>query len=228
MLSSRPVTALTNTAGPPEHPDPHQASAPAATTTRTLYLLDLVRRLITYGRDLSATLQRRPSNDTTLRIGIRFGVVNVAVILARIAHALRLAEALEIKLQNRAARPVPARAADTPRKPRAPRTAPRNTENFALPTVEEIAEQLRHRPVHAVLAEICGNLGLVTADPLWKELHEAVCDLGGDVIALVKELWKRTALQNFLAPDMPYTEAWLLRNYLSAMATPAVAGTGPP
>ena len=64
------------------------------------------------------------------------------------------------------------------RNPRAKTPNPRADESVstlvALPTPEEIAELLRRRPVHAVLIDICSDLGIVTADPMWIELRCAL------------------------------------------------------
>ena len=112
--------------------------------------------------------------------------------LARITRGLLLAEALQAKLARRVDRPDPVRTPyasrepSSPRKPRSPRTATQqpNTENSllaSLPTTEEIAEQLRTRPVHAVLHEICSNLGIMPSDTLWRDIVDVLTENHGQL-----------------------------------------------
>ena len=105
------------------------APDPAPQSTRSFGLLVLVRALIDYGRELTATL--RQHGTTALGFSVRhFGTDDVALILARITHGLHLAAALELRITATAPRldadPKPHR---TPAHsaPRAPRTvAPRD------------------------------------------------------------------------------------------------------
>ncbi len=231
------MTAPANTAEPTHKPAPHQGpeQTPVA-PTRTLLLLGLVRRLITYGKELTATLQRRPSTETIIKAGLNFGIVNVAVILARISRALQLARALETRLEARAARPEPARPAaapSSPRKPREPRSAsPQQDPKPALPTLptaEQIAAHLRHRPVHAVLAEICGNLGLMPDNPLWADVQDAILEFRGSGMGLFKAYFARTRTPRFYPWDSPQmTPERLLQIWEAPPASLATASTGPP
>ncbi len=213
----------------------HQGPPPAVAPTRTVRLLGLVRRLISYGKDLTATLQRRPSIETIIATGLHFGIVNVAVILARITRALRLAEALETRLEHRAARPEPARPAAAPASPRKsrsprPKAPPRNTESAALPSAEEIAEQLRRRPVYAVLADICRDLGLTQGDPLWQEVQDLVLEFRGSGIGLLKGDFARIRSLRFYPWDNNprMTPEQLLQIWQAPPVSPAAASTGPP
>ena len=43
-----------------------------------------------------------------------------------------------------------------------------------LPTPAEIAAEVRRRPIGAVLADICRDLGIMPSDPLWRELQRAI------------------------------------------------------
>ena len=96
------------------------APDPAPQATRSFGLLVLVRALIDYGRELTATL--RQHGTTALGFSVRhFGTDDVALILARITHGLHLAAALE-------------RASPPPRPvwtPTPSRTAPRHTPHRA-------------------------------------------------------------------------------------------------
>ena len=70
------------------------APDPAPPSTRSFGLLVLVRALIDYGRELTATL--RQHGTAALDFSVRhFGTDDVALILARITHGLHLAAALE-------------------------------------------------------------------------------------------------------------------------------------
>ena len=219
-----------------------RAPAIAPAPTRILHLLGVVRALIAFGNQLAATLRANPPTDTIRNIGTRFGTVTVAIILARITRGLRLAAALEAKFAPRANRPDPAQqptprapasasAPRQPRKPRRPITAqaplPQNSADAilaALPTAQEIAERLRTRSLAAVLQEICSDLGLVPADPLWRDVVNA----GGPFLAMWKDAMKRTAISNFIPPNVRFV--WPKQPSLSdlALAHAERAATGPP
>jgi hypothetical protein len=47
---------------------------------------------------------------------------------------------------------------------------------------------VRRRPVGAVIADICRDLGILPSHPLWRELSEAIIRLGGSLAA-----WSRTS-----------------------------------
>lgn len=113
------------------------------------------------------------------------------------------------------------------RNPRAKTPNPRADESVstlvALPTPEEIAELLRRRPVHAVLIDICSDLGIVTADPMWIELRCALV-----VVTFNRDVRKRIRITNFFPPDMPMIPPALLRRPAPRSAPAAVVPTGPP
>ena len=156
-----------------------------------------MRKLVDYGRELVSTLQQGTATDH-LPIKLRFGGADIALILQRITCGLRRAAALEYrlidctereaKLPTRSAAPPPVRQIRTPRPKRAkpvPGLADR------LPTVEEIAAQVRRRPIGAVLADICEDLGILPSHPLWRELHMAITSNGGAYLALVHRVTQR-------------------------------------
>ena len=96
------------------------ASVPDPTTqpSRRARLLDLVRKLIDYGKELATTLRQRASTDLRFD-ALRFGTSDLALILARITRGLHRATALEARLLQNAARldaePAPSRAPPRPR-----------------------------------------------------------------------------------------------------------------
>jgi hypothetical protein len=194
---SAPPTA----AGPTNSPDPHQdrpatgADAPSCTGR----LLGLVRALIDYGRQLAATLQQRTAATNLADVTRHFGTIDIGEILARITRGLLRAAALETRLSGRLAREPAAPAAPStpsPRQPRAARPVDRGASTAAprptrLPTPEDIAAEVRRRPVGAVIADICRDLGIVPSHPLWRELPLAIIANGGNLATLVKDILQR-------------------------------------
>src|SRR6185437_4283060 len=107
-----------------------------------------------------------------------FGTADISIILRRILNGLRRAAALEARLAQRAAGgqdlAVWSVRTPTPRGPRPPRQAASpdaqpepqpavQTEDprlARLPTEDEIAAEVRRRPVGAVIADICLDLGI--------------------------------------------------------------------
>src|SRR5271169_4108102 len=174
---------------------------PASTDRRgcLVRLLGLVRKLIDHGKQLVAAVGQRGLTDDPALARCRFGTRDIALILSRITLALHRATALEARLLRSAARPDPKPQpprASSPRTPRAPREAPQEPAEAdprlaRLPTPEQIAAEIRHRPVGAVIADICHDLGIMADHPLWRELQLAVILHGGSLAAFVKDMFKR-------------------------------------
>ena len=200
------MSAAPHAADPPHHPDPRQDQAPAsaAKPTRASRLLNLVRKLIDFGKEVAHSLQQQAAIADPFRLARRFDTTDIPLILARIARGLRLAAGLEARLISHPPPeqpPAPAGAA-SPTAPasRTPRTAPspyrcaRQAEDprlAALPTAEEIAAECRRRPIGAVLADICRDIGIPLSHPLWRELNFAIMDHGGNATALAIEMFRR-------------------------------------
>jgi hypothetical protein len=170
----------------------------AATTTeapdvekpsRAGRLLDLVRRLIDYGKELAATLQLRPTEPGIASVTRFFGITDIALILARITSGLHRAQVLEARLVRNAKHlDAPPRLARV-RTPRAPRAAPPANHNpllAQLPTSEQIAAKVRRQPIGVVIADICRDLGIAPSHPLWRELSRVIIKHGGSLAALLK------------------------------------------
>jgi hypothetical protein len=187
-------------------------------------LLDLVRKLIDYGRDLAATLHQRAAADPYFACTL-FGTVDLAQILARITRGLQLAGMLESRLIRRAARPpaAPTTAAATRSAPRATRPAAQRTEPepAGLPTAEEMAARFRRQPIGAAIADICRDLGIMPTHPLWRELQLAMAMHGGNLARLVNDLVQRSF------DPLRAAEA-LERAQALPQPAPVVAATGPP
>lgn len=177
---------------------PSPPPTPGATTAPTNLgrVLALVRCLIGFGRRFADNLRQGgiAGLEFSYRAGL-FGTADVATILLRIARGLRRAAALEALLLARAQRgrelkvaPVrlsmPRLPAFEPREPRTP-LPPLPLE----PTDEEIAADVRRRPVGAVIVEICHDLGVQPGDlgrDMHQELMNAVMFYGGNPIRLLR------------------------------------------
>jgi hypothetical protein len=101
--------------------------------------------------------------------------------------------------------------------------SPADTSLAHLPTPEEIAAEVRRRPIGAVIADICRDFGIVPSNPLWRELSLVIIENGGNLATLFNDTWKRISVWLLnppaavdpaaSAPDLPFA------------VTP---GTGPP
>jgi hypothetical protein len=201
-------------------------------------LLGLVRKLVSYGTFLAATLRQRGLGNHPAIQGRQFGTTNITLILARIARGLMRAAALEARLQRSAARldaplrPLAPRAPSGAAEPRPPRqrASPTATDDDAallahMPTPEEIAAEVRRKPIGEVIADIVRDLGIVPAHPLWRELSPAILCESGRHAALVIGIMKRPRQMPIPEhwPEEPPPNLWAGWSY-----SPEPAGTGPP
>ena len=221
-------------------PDPHQdhAGVVAAAPSRSGRLLGLVRKLIDYGFELANTLRQRAAANNVGAMARPFGTTDLAVIFARITRGLRLAGALEERLVRH---PVPEekkpagtstsksapsqRQSRAARPPAARRTLDPDPRLAGMPTSEQIAADIRRRPVGAVIADICRDLGIMPGHKLWRELSLAIIDTRGSLTRLTKDVFKRLRM---LKPGAPVVvdPAWLASGP-DPQYSPA-GGTGPP
>ncbi len=180
----------------PSHATP-TGTAPAR-KPEDVRVLGLIRHLIEGGRLLLASLKARNAALPPISVIGRFGSLRLALIIARITRGLLLAEALEARLLRRRPRPEPSVPVDRPRRDPAPRRPCRtDAEDDAeleagLPTAEEIAARIRHRPVGAVLVEICRDLGIDTTHPLWRDIQKAIIFNGGNLATMLRQWLRRT------------------------------------
>jgi len=197
-------------------------------------VLTLLRKLIEYGQDLARTVQGRAAAGTLFTVAVHFGTRDMALILTRITRGLRLASALEARLVSRPVRPdadaapvrVPAdrakRASADPAERKA-RRAEKRPELPDVPTAEEIAAALRHRPAAAVIADICRDLGIVPAHPLWGEVMTVLSGHGGNFVKFFKDMMAR--VHSWLtAPSALDANGWPVLEPHPV----ALGGTGPP
>jgi hypothetical protein len=231
-----------NKHSPASQPDPDRAMPP-----RIRQVLGVVRMLIAYGKNLAETLEQHASQPHTLPcfrfIATIFFTKDIALILARIKRGLLRAAALEDRLRNRAAtgrdiRPRRAR----PRSERKPRTAcatPSPAFDWRLPSIEQIANQVKRRSIGAVLVDICLDLGVIPGqmDPAsWNELGDALAQYGGDLSNLL--VWRqprplprnRPRKPRFWPVDIPGQTGMLFPPWPEPPPPPSppLVSTGPP
>src|SRR6185312_1351320 len=195
FMSAAPATAaLPNTPDPPADPAMVPATSRSPTQSCATRVVSLLRKLIDYGHDLARTVQQRAAAGTLLTVMVHFGTRDIALILARITRGLRLASALEARLASRPVRPDTTPAAARAPTESAKRTARRVAQRPHLPdvpTAEEIAAALRHRPAAAVIADICRDLGIVPAHPLWGEVMTVLSGHGGNFMTFLNDVMDR-------------------------------------
>jgi hypothetical protein len=194
-------------------------------------LLDLVRKLIDYGKELAATLNQRTADDPYFAV-LTFGTNDLALILARITRGLQRAIALEARLVRACGRARPDHRARPERSlapassapadnPRPARPAPPRAETILsqMSTEEQIAAD-RRRPIGAVIADICRDLAIRPNHPLWRDIQNATNNHGGSYIRLLKDVLKthfQLAAELVVPPEPP-----------SPLPSPALTSTGPP
>jgi hypothetical protein len=212
--------------------------APDPKPSRAGRLLALVRSLIEHGTRFAAAL-RQHGLAAKSTVAFPFGTTDIALILARIARGLLLAEALEARIIRDTPRldagPAAPRAPSHRRSPPARTATARPADNtqldltlvpgldpgISLPTAEQIAAEVRRRPIGAVIADICRDLGIMPNHPLWPELRDLITRHGGNLAMLLKDIFDRTL--------GPVPSARSLRPAPApALQSPAPSSTGPP
>jgi hypothetical protein len=200
------MAAAAQTPSPTTDPHPHPSST--AMPTALGRVLSLVRKLIDYGKQLADTVQQRAGAPGFTLFAKPFGTADLAAILARITSGLRRATALEAALCRRATRgqdlmPPPIRmpVARAPRPARQvaqpgpqPANRPQDPRLAHLPTEAEIAAEVRRRPVGAVIADICRDLGITPGQldgAFWDELSLAIISYGGSLAGYLGNMNRR-------------------------------------
>jgi hypothetical protein len=213
-------------------PDPDPAAT--AKPGRAALLIALVRRLIDYGKELAASLQQRGFTADLINTPLAFGTSDIARILACITRGLLRASALEARIVRSAAfldagpRPQKLPTLRTPRPPAAP-AAERHADDgdprlACLPTPEQIADEARRRPIGAVIADICRDLGIMPNHKLWRDLQLVIIEYGGNIATLLKDMFQR--------PRLAFAAGWRIgpppASPAFANAPRPCAATGPP
>jgi hypothetical protein len=244
MTCSPPPPDLADRSDPPQ--DRSAQDRPPADSGRvgcTARLLHIVRRLITYGIQLGTTLRTNPADVDPMDNLQRFGTFDIALILRRITRGLLLAAALEARLLTRVDPPehapqpttVPPRdALSRPRPKCAARPAPgawRAAADAALldrlPTAEEIAAQVRGRPIGAIILDIFRDLGILPGDPvyMWREMSPDILVTHGNLTGLFREITQRMYdWMDETFGDLPLVPA----PPQPSLPVPAASGAGPP
>lgn len=202
------MSAAATAPDPRLQPDPNRAGENVP--SRIGRLFRVIRKLIDYGKEVASTLQQRASVPEFYLLAGGFGTLDLARIIARITCGLQRAAALEARLREHAAtgrdvEPAPTRKPSVPKpSPPKPRTAqaaaarpaaPAPDPRLAcLPTAQEIAEDVRRRPIGAVIADICRDLGMTPAvveRELWHELTQVIEEYGGNLFRLCDDITRR-------------------------------------
>ncbi len=197
-------------------------------------LLSLVRALIDYGKEFAATLHQRTAENPYFAV-LNYATNDLALVMARVTRGLLRAAALEERLLRACGRAGPdhrARPTTQPTTKPAPQRSPRarpvavptpNDDNLLTqpPTPEEIAAEVRRRPIGAVILDICRDLAIRPDHPLWRDIQDTVVKHGGSYIRLMKHVITRhirLAAELVVAsePSSP------------VLLSPPSAGTGPP
>jgi hypothetical protein len=200
---------------------------PTNRPSRAERLLGLVRKLIDYGRELAATLHQRAATDL-LSVACNFGTRDLGLILASITRGLLRARALEARLERNAARldaeptrrDPPAQRRSRSDHPAASPVGAADPRPGELSLEEQIAAEVRGRPIGVVIADICRDLGIVASHPLWREISLAIIREGGHLVPVLRKIADR--VYQISAPGAAAAPpAW-------PAPSPAPASTGPP
>lgn len=178
-------------------------------------LLSLLARIIDFGQTLVASLQRQNAPTPARPLAWRHGTFNLTLIIARITRGLLLAAGLQARLLR--ARPPRAATRSSPTSPATPRLRPPKLSQAeddvallrAMPTADEIARRIRHQSAGTVIVDICRDLGIDTAHPLWNEIRNAIIAYDGSLSRLLG-LWMARMTALFVPPPQaePARQAW--------------------
>jgi hypothetical protein len=91
-----------------------------------------------------------------------------------------------------------------------------------LPTAEQIAAEVRRRPIGAVIVDICRDLGITGSHPLWREVQWAIIKHRGSLVRLVMAILGRP----YPTPARSASAATAAGPPTPRFETPG--GTGPP
>ena len=189
-------------------------TAPTPTTHRPIpgriaAVLKVLATLIAHARHFTATAAARVSTPEFTTAAAVFGTHDLPPILRRMRRGLLRALALRDYLLTRAAqghdlrfawpsrvellphhrppaRPAPPPRA-TPRLPRGPDPSvldPNDPAAFRLPRPEDLAAEVRRRPIGRTIAYICLDLGIapgLCAGEFWDQVEKALRRFGGSL-----------------------------------------------
>ncbi len=159
----------------PTQPNPEGVRTGSAMPESIAALLQLVRILLTHGRRLVETVHAKGDTPQFASIGVTFGTHNLPVVLARIQRGILRLLALEAYLCQRARRgreipfvearipavPAPKPQPVGPKKTPSKRSRPYDPDSADIPTMEELAAEVRRTPVGRTIARVCLDLAVV-------------------------------------------------------------------
>jgi hypothetical protein len=178
-------------------------------------LLHAVGILLEYGHHLIDTVRHRATAPNFPAIAACFGTANLTTILAHLNRGILRAVALERVLLARAATgndidfakprtPAPQQlptsaeatepAAICKRAPRASRPAGRDDPELFMPTLKDLEQLARRRPVGLTIRDICIDLAVVPGlchSAYWNELFELITYFGSNVGKVMQEKFRR-------------------------------------
>lgn len=177
------------------YPDASRDGTATSEPYRTIHLIGLIRAVIDYAERLIVTARQRAGTADFLAFAAPFGTTSLKLLLARIGCAISRAAHLQHKLQYEAglggsyrAEPAhPALRRRTPRagsaaaavRPHTGRTGPAEDPDLAhLPSVAQIAAEIRRLPLEQVIATICRDLAITPDHALWQQLNQALAGFG--------------------------------------------------
>jgi hypothetical protein len=193
---------------PPTTPPP---TKPRPIPGRIGAVLKIVAALIAHARHFAATAATRATAPEFATAAAVFGTYNLPTILHRMQRGMLRALALQSYLLARAARGHNLRFAWPPRvelqphhrppeKPPSPRPAPLHPRRpdpalldpgdpnaSRLPTPEELAAEVRRRPVGRTIAYICMDLGIAPGlcdGDFWNQVEKTLRRYGGSLLRL--------------------------------------------
>jgi hypothetical protein len=192
------------------YPDANRDGSAASEPYRSLHLIGLIRTLFDYGMQLIVTARQRAGTPGFLAFAAPFGTASLKLLIARISCAVARAAQLQQRLQyeaglggiyrpepaqrgptDRAARARPAaQSARAPTRQAAPvrQAAPAVDPELAhLPTVAQIATEIRRLPIEQVIASICHDFGITPEHALWQELAQALAAFGISLAGAAKD-----------------------------------------
>ena len=233
--------------GPAFQPDTDRA---ATTAPAPLRLAGLLRRVDDYGKQLLVAVRLRSACPEFPRLAKPFGTAELRLILARISGAMGRVLVLEDRCHREGnlgrysqpertrepaeRRPRTVRPDAMPDQDRNPPPAPalpRRADNPLVPTMAQLASELRRHPVGVVLAGICRDLGITPYHPLWDEVCHAVAAYGGSIAELAQDEDTEWCSKRWLEIPLarpPSVPAYLWPKWWPQPEPPAVAATGPP
>jgi hypothetical protein len=147
-----------------------------------------------YGEELAATLQHRARDNPYFAV-FNYGTNDLTVVLARITRGLLHAAALEERLALLTARPQRQSASikstlqhKSRERPPVQRVPDAGSLLTSMPSPEQIAAEVRRRPIGAVIVDICRDLAILPSHPLWRDIQNAVSQHGGSYVRLLKHV----------------------------------------